>query len=32
MFVGSDIHILKLPNFFKPLHIIDYGCDLSDES
>jgi hypothetical protein len=32
MFVGSDIHILKLPNFFKSLHIIYYGCDLSDES
>jgi hypothetical protein len=32
VFVGPDLHILKLPNFFKALHIIYYGCDLSDES
>ncbi len=32
MFVGPDLHILKLPNFFKSLHTIYYGCDLSDES
>ena len=31
MFVGPDLHILKLPNFFEALHTIYYGRDLSDE-
>jgi hypothetical protein len=32
MFLGPDFHILKLPNFFKALHTVDHGCDLSDQS
>ena len=30
MFFGPDLQILKLPNFFKALHTVDYSCDLSD--
>jgi hypothetical protein len=32
MFVGPDLHILKLPNFFKALHTVYDRCDLSDQS
>src|ERR1700688_403308 len=32
VFFGPDLHILKLPNFFKALHTVDYRCDFSDES
>jgi hypothetical protein len=32
MFLGPDFHILKLPNFFKALHTVDHGSDLSDQS
>ncbi len=32
MFLGPDLHILKLPNFLEALHTVYYGRDLSDES
>ena len=32
MLIGPELHILKLPNFFKSFHIIYDGCNLSDES
>jgi hypothetical protein len=32
MFVGPGLDILKLPNFFKALHAVDDGRDLSNES
>jgi hypothetical protein len=30
MFLGPDLHILKLPNFFKAFQTVYYGGDLSD--
>ena len=31
MFLSPDLHILKLPDFFKTLHSVYDGCDLPDE-
>jgi hypothetical protein len=30
MFLGPDLHVLELPNFFEPLNTLYHGYDLSD--